>query len=475
MIAEPVGFAVAAAVLYLLTWQDALHGTDWRWFVLWLDEAGAVHPQHPGYLVAAHAARWLLAPFGPDTYGVLRVLSIVGGGVAVAGFHRGALELSGEPGVARALAAVAMFSPALWHHATVVELHAPFVAVVAWAVAPAVRLARRGGLRDAVLAGALTGLATLMHATGHLCVLLVAGAVIAAGRGRGWRRLAACLGAFAAVHGAVWAVMFALVRATGNLPVSVGESEPKNPMDYLVAWWEEMDFFAQVGPTVVDEWLEPYAPLSVLVVAALFVPRCRGAAGLLLIALCGYLVVTVALVHAWTDERGAYLLPLLFPAAAIVLRLGARRSWHAAVLAATIASGALFRGEPGRSPPDLEFGAAAVALAQARDTVFFVADFPEMDGAFRMDPRLDLVLARKEHDELRAGGFEPTAEQIGGWLTLLLAQARDRQKRFVITDRAVSWLAERVPAFAAGFELFRTRSGARRLPAAAGIDGYVIG
>ena len=81
----------------------------------------------------------------------------------------------------------------------------------------------------------------------------------------------------------------------------------------------------------------------------------------------------------------------------------------------------------------------------------------------------------KEYDELRAGGFDPTAEQVSGWLTLLVAQARARQARFVVTDRAVQWLSERVPAFAAGFEQFRTALDARRLPADAGIDGFVVG
>ena len=48
-----LGFGVVAAVLYAVTWQDALHGLDWRFMVLWYED-GYVHPQHPGYLLAAH-------------------------------------------------------------------------------------------------------------------------------------------------------------------------------------------------------------------------------------------------------------------------------------------------------------------------------------------------------------------------------------------------------------------------------------
>ncbi|MCR9248339.1 MAG: hypothetical protein NXI31_25200 [bacterium] len=486
-ICETLVLAGLALLFYGVTFQAALHGTDWRWFVLWFEEPGAVHPQHPGYLVAAHGLALVLAPFGLSTFGLLQVLSVLGGAVAVAGCHRAALALTGRAGDARGVALIAMFCPALWHHATVVELHAPFFAVVAWAAVPVVRWAQGRGVGTAVAAGLLTGLAACMHATGQLVVVIVAVTLWHCGRARGNGRLAREFVAFVASHAVAFGAFFGIVRALGNLPAAVERfaampdslAAPDNPIDYLLRWFRDMDFAAQIGPTVLNEWLEPFAPLAVLVLAGLFVSRLRSAVLWLHVLLAMYLVVTVALVHAWTDERGAYLLPLLLPVTLIC--------WHAlrspplrfGLVALTLVAGLWFRGEPGRLPPDDAFGSAAVAMHRERPTFFFVADFPEMDGGLRADPRLPLEVGRKAYDELLAAqgqvaGFEPTPLHVVGWLSLLVAREQQAGRRFVITDRAIEWMTARVPVFGAGLELFERQSGARRLSPATGIAGLVV-
>ncbi len=58
---------------------------------------------------------------------------------------------------------------------------------------------------------------------------------------------------------------------------------------------------------------------------------------------------------------------------------------------------------------------------------------------------------------------------------LQTAQAKEKRARLVITDRAVSWLSARVPAFEAGFATFVERIGAERLSERqTGIAGTVI-
>ncbi|MCA8978281.1 MAG: glycosyltransferase family 39 protein [Planctomycetes bacterium] len=476
-------WAALAAIVYAMTWQDALHGTDWRWFVLWLDEAGAVHAQHPGYLVVARGLRTLLAPLGADAYGVLRVLSILGGAVTVAGIHRIAAVVNGEARAARHAAAVAIVSPALWHHATVIELHAAFAAVMVWAGLTMVHWLRTGGARWAVATGAFTGVATVMHATGHMLVPAVFATLVWRGRERGMRWVLGAAVWFAIVHTAVWGGLFATIRTCGHLPQSVlgmaaqfdATAMPANPLEYLLHWAEGMELATQFWPTTLHEWLQPFAPLSVAVLIAMFVSGTRAAALLLHLVLLVYLLATVALVHAWTDERGAYLLPFLVPGILIAMRSVPRR-WWLVLFAVTVACGAAFRGEPGREPPDRAFGQAAVAMARERPTRFFVADFPEMDGAFLADPNLDLRVARKEYDDLLAiqqeVRFEPTPEQITAWLSMLHRQARQAGARFVITDRAVAWMTDRAPRFAAAWPMFLQLSGAERLAASAGIAGY---
>jgi hypothetical protein len=473
-----VGFALFVALR-----QETLHGTDWRWLVLWLDEPGAVHPQHPGYLPPARALRWLLSPLGLDVYSVLCVYSALGGGLAVAGFHRAVLALRGDSTAARCAAVLAMFTPALFHFATVCELHAPFTAVMAWASFGAVRWAKHGAPADALATGALAGAATLLHATGHLLVPCFVGAVWWANRTRTWRWRLAHGGRCALAHAAVWGVLFAAMRAMGHLPASVvgmaalpGDAgAPDSPLAYLLWSLRDVHLATQLAPTVATEWLLPYAPASLLALASLGRARTLRPFGWLwLAALASYLAVTVVMVHAYTDERGAYLLPLLLPAVLLMQESVPRRAWPVLV-AVTIVCGMTLRGEPGRLPPDHAFGRAAVLMAREQPTVFFVAAFPEMDGAFLADARLDLIVALAKYDEMRAAGrTAATQDEVAGWLQLQLVEQRQKGARLVVTDRAVQWLTERLPAFGAGWSAFAQQAGAVRLPADAGIAGFVL-
>lgn len=483
---ESLLLAGVAFAVYVLFRQEALHGTDWRWLVLWLEDPGAVHPQHPGYLPIARAVRWLLQPLGLDVYSALCVYSALGGSLAVAAVHQASFALQGDRAFARAAALLVMWVPALFHFGTVVELHAPFAGVMGLAVLSAVYHARSGSPAAAVCTGALTGAAALMHATGQLLVPAVGFAVWWAGRSRGfWRGLNGAL-MFAVTHALAFGGVFAAMRMMGHLPASVAgfaavpddPAAPNNPLDYLARWWRDVDLAGQLPPTVLVEWLLPYAPLSLLAFAAFRVRPLRVWAAGFTVAVVAYLLVTVALVHAVTDERGAYLLPLAVPAAWLSLLALPRRVWPWLVLVA-IGCGFVFRGEPGRLPPDRAFGRAAEAMAKLHRTTFFVADFPEMDGAFVVDASLELLVARKEYDELRAAqrgtaSFEPAPDQIVAWLSLLTLQQQKKGAALVITARAVQWLEGRVPAFAAAWPLFVQQMHVVPLAAGTGIVGFVV-
>lgn len=472
---------------YLLLPQAALHGTDWRWLVLWLEQPGTVHPQHPGYLVLGRLLWALLGPFGVDGYTALLVLSALGGACGVAGVFAAGQRLAADARLAWAAAGFAAATPVVWHFATAVELHAPFFGIAAWAMAATVAWARGGRAKAAAWAGMLTGLATLVHATGHLLVPALAAAVwLQRWPVERWRTLRA-VGWFAGCHAATWGAGFLLIRQLGTLPASVTAfataapddlTAPDQPLAYLARWWRDMQFGAQLPATVRVEYLAALAPGSFLVVAALWQRRLRAFGMLLLLVTAGYVVITVALVHAVTDERGAYLIPLAAPFAVLSLLALPRRAWPL-LLAAALACGSLLRGEPGRLPPDLAFGRAAAAMAKRQPTVFFVADLPELDGAFRVDPRLELRLARKEYDdllvrpELRAAANDPAL--VVAWLGgVIRADAARRGAALVVTDRAVAWLGERLPAFAAAWPGFVQQAGAERLPADSGIAGVVV-
>jgi hypothetical protein len=63
---------------------------------------------------------------------------------------------------------------------------------------------------------------------------------------------------------------------------------------------------------------------------------------------------------------------------------------------------------------------------------------------------------------------------VVAWLSLLALQQRQKGAEFVITARAVQWLEERVPAFAAAWPRFVQQVQATPLPAAAGFAGYLV-
>jgi hypothetical protein len=489
---ESVLVAAAAFGLFVVARQDTLHGTDWRWLVLWLQEPGAVHPTHPGYLPLARSWCLLLSPLGLPVHTALAAFSACGAAVGVAGVHRASWWLTGDRAFARAAAALCALVPAWLHFATVVELHAPFAGAMAWAAVVAVRhrcAPRSDGAAwtatgAGVCTGIATGAATLLHATGHLLVAgVVAGWWLAARAERTrlpWSRVVA----FALAHAAVWGGGFALVRATGHLPASVvgmrdlvAGAVPDDPARYLLGSLAGTDFVRQCWPTLRSEWLAACAPLSLVVSVGLVWRRLRLATAVLLAWVLLYLLAAVVMVHAATDERGGYLLPLLPPTAWLVLAVVPRRGWPL-LLVATAACGFLLRGEPGRAAPDHAFGAAATAMARQQPTVFFVADLPELDGLWLADPHAVPIVARKEYDDLRAAAagaaFEPDAEQALAWLLLLTAKGREQGARLVVTDAAVAWLQARSPAFAAAWPRFVAAAGARPLPAATGIAGHEV-
>ena len=482
---DTAGFVTLALLLYHLTWQSTLHGTDWRWFVLLLEEPGAIHLQHPGYFVSAHGLWSALQPFGFDGQSALQTMSILGGALFVGGIHRLALAINGRRGFAACSALLGMVSPALWHHATVIELHAAFAGVMVWTLLAAVCWSQTGRMRNAVLTGALSGLATTMHGTGHLLLVLVVGAIVWQSHHRGIGRALRQSGAYVAAHMAVWGALFALIRATGNAPTASTNAVADNdtlgatdPFDYILRSLDSIDLTQQAWPTLLHEWVQPYAPFSFLLVGALFIGRTRIPALAIHLVVAAYLGITMTLVQAWTDERGAYLLPLLAPGILLALHMLRPFLWPLLLLL-TMACGVLFRGEPERQAPDHDFGRAAAAMAEARPTVFFVADLPEMDGAFSANPRLDLLVARQAYDALLAAqghdpDFEPSPDQIAAWLLLLTSGARDPHSSFVITDTAIEWLSVRVPGFDRGFARFAEGFPTQRLTGRHDIRGWQV-
>ncbi|MBM4059599.1 MAG: hypothetical protein FJ265_00670 [Planctomycetes bacterium] len=451
-------------LLYALLRQPGLHGTDALTLQRWLDEPRIVHPHHPLYLEAARGLRWLLAPCGAGGIEAMGWLSVLGGALAVGAMHRAARALRGSPAFAVWLAVCAGCAPALLYFATLPELHAPFLAVAALAWWATVVAARASSWRIAALAGALGALATLCHATGQLLVPLLGTAPFWLA-GLRLRRAAPLLLAFALAHALLWAAGYHGLRALGDpLPDSsaflserAGSGEPL------------AHFVAALG----TEWLWAFLPLPVVALAGLW----RGAAlpaAFVLLGGLGYAAVTAVLVQGQADEAGAYALPLLFPLAAVALDALPRR--HRGLLAVLVALGALGHQARHRTvAPDHEFGRAAAAFAAEAGTVWLVGAEIEAQAVRWHAPRAELVEAWAVWAHLAPRLSAPLGEQEAFlWLEAQAALAHGEGARLVVTDAAVAFLVEQVPAFGPAWARFCTPQRARRIEGFAGLRGVVI-
>lgn len=312
---DSVVLLLACCALYWPLHQQAVYGMDAYYLVSFLAQ-GIDHPYHLLYLRLVGALQVALEPFGCDQYEVMLIGSTLGTAIGVLGVHRAGLILGLGRGAAFSLAALCAVSPAIVFFATVVEIHGVFFAFAGlawWALA---RLVRSPTVPWAMALGAATGVSSCVHATGHLLLGLVVlvfwGLTLSAGTFR-WPRSLALATASAAGH-ALAVVLFATVLE----PNALG-----NQTDFLVSYASRERTVGQLPWTLWNEWLWPFFPLSVLSLPAVRMPKWRPVLGAMLVALAVYTGVAFFML-AGTTERGAYFLPLVFPAALLTVAISPR-------------------------------------------------------------------------------------------------------------------------------------------------------
>ena len=174
----------------------------------------ATDPGHLGFspleIPAASIGRRVHPPLSPVL--LLQYLSMVAGLAGIYAFHRSLTSLGTSAGRAAVFAGILGCTYAYWHFALQAESHLLSTAFLLFFLLHFTRLLGSRSPGTAAWAGALLGLATLMHQKN---ILLVAPALIAlpvAVRGR--RQLAAVAGMFLAAYGVV-AILPYLVAALG--------------------------------------------------------------------------------------------------------------------------------------------------------------------------------------------------------------------------------------------------------------------
>jgi hypothetical protein len=214
------------------------------------------------------------------------------------------------------------FCPAIFFFATVVEIHGVFFpfAMVGFLIAEFL-IQEKGGAKRlllAVLLGFVTWLASLVHSSGHLLLPLL-GAWIAARRG-----LKEMLGPFA-----LWALIHGLLMGLGNPLVLhfLGETSggASRALEVIRERTPLKGILGRIFPSLYKEVLISYPPLWCVIFVPFFDRNLWGKVGWALIGIIPFLLLTILFLANLYNfepiyERGAYLLPLAFPAAWILVR-----------------------------------------------------------------------------------------------------------------------------------------------------------
>ncbi len=437
--------AAVAGVVYAALGQRAFHGVDVHEFLQRLGRGDTEHRYHFLYLPIAHAFVRAL----PDlsVFEAARLASAACAAVGVGLHHAAARALGLARGAAGLLAALCAAAPAVVFFATVVEVHGVFFLFVGgawWCVARAV--ARPSAARVAAV-GLCSGLAGSVHATGHLLLPLAAAVWWGAGGHRrwSWSSTAACWAGAAVAHATEVLLLSALLQpaAGGDAPL---QGQAAMLVDSLTLGGP-----AQYGAIVVHEWLLAYAPVSLWFLLGFAERSWRVLAAVVLGSVLFYLgVLSVLLIHFGTVERGAYTMPLLWPAALIVARLAVGwRGWAAVVLAAALAV-ALVVGHDRPGHPDRYAVDLMAAVAPERPVVVF-GDVEEGRAVMRVDAGVAWVNAAEFAQAVRRT-FAPAGEDAAygalcGYFDGLLRTASASGNVYLFTDSALRALSDEAMGF----------------------------
>ena len=377
--------ALLALAVYAVLGQSRFYLIDGETFYQLVARGMWQHPNHVLYLPIAGLAAEVFGWFGIDLFRAMTLASACGAALAVFAAHRAAAWWGAGRGESLALAAAVGATPAVLFFATVIEIHgvaAGFAGLAWWATA---RAAKAPSWSSAALVGVGTGLAAAVHATGHLLPFAVAalllGAVPALRRPYQLLRFGIAGGL---AHAGVWLGLAWLAR--GDAEGSVESSTA------LIADRLDASAWSNVLPTVLEEWIVPFAPLSLALCVAPFVARTRAVAVGLWLALVPHLFVAVVYLGPAIVEHGAYLIGLAFPAAWILWRLGGRIALLVAAAIGAVVGAAMVLDHDRSEAVDLRVE-DVVAVATEPPAVVVVDSQDAARSLLREAPQLPVIRA----------------------------------------------------------------------------------
>lgn len=350
LVADCLSLCFSALVLYLLLAQETYYGIDSHQLLQSAYFGETRCPYHIAYPPLLRMSAAIAAWFGGSVHTAGTVLSAVGTSIGVACAFLAFRWLDVPRSRAWPLAAMLATCPAVVFFATTVEIHGAHFGFCGLTFLAIAAFVRRPGARQGLVLGLATSLGYLCHSTGALLPLFALPVAFAAGHSDWVDPRAAFRGAVLAivVHGIGVAVSPWLLAGTASTATHVEEAS------FLKQQWGHAAL-SQVSvwlETVWNDWLLAFVPLAWLVVASAFVPRSRAIALATAPALVVYLVCTAVLLGGAT-ERGAYLLPLAWPAGLAIARWSPRPAllWIAAFLGAAVGIGTVIAFDQDDSRP----------------------------------------------------------------------------------------------------------------------------
>lgn len=375
-----LGIALLAGAAYVLLRRDTTHEFDAYWLLPRLLHGDLPLSTHPLWRTFAEAWARALAFTGADLHDRLRIACGINTGIAV-GIYAHAAWLFGRD-VRRTAATGLLLAclPGVSYFATVMELHAfflPVAALATWSVGAECTGRGTTFAWSWIWCGALTAVASGVHATGHLLLVPLATMLVLSV----WRRRR---------RGSVvlWLLGFAGVHGLGNWLWRLATESGQAPVAVQLQWVSAVPFsLRELHWVALGEWFAPFFPASL---ACWFGRRANSGAlaiALLvaLIAYLGFCQVLLVLPGGGYDFRefGAYQLPLAFLAAFLAVH-GTRARGQALMLVLALSGSAHAWWFPAKERPDLAFGRVALDYVAAEPVRLMVGCFAEYDGVFEV-------------------------------------------------------------------------------------------
>ena len=420
---EPAAWFVLCLGLYVALAHDAFYKTDGPDIVRLFDDhllrgAPLRHPWHVGFLPALEVFRRALGMFGLQP-GYLQLgdwFSAFGAALGVAFARAGMRRLSLPAATARLASLAVALCPGTLLFATVVEFHGPLLGMVGitfwWTCVQVARPTWCGfvGL------GALAHAAFLIDGQALFLPAWLLSFYLARRWGNGARSLdLARAGVAGAVHGALF---LALPRLLPGFYGFWADMQAGLHEEGAMGTPQSLDW----APAIfVQEWLWPLLPVSALVFLAPLRRELRLEFVAFVVGLLPFLWLSVRLL-VFEPEHGAYVLPLVLPAALLVAQLAGTR-WRWPVLLSLLLGLWPLLGAPrahlaSQAEFDAKFARGVAAATGAHKPLVLVGSARELAAAYARLPADELLWVRlsaaKPRDAQTAVGLQVTAAYLRG-------------------------------------------------------------